>query len=122
MSSGTSLQLTSEKAWKNALIVAVTALISIYLVSLAYPPLGTYTFNALTVVAIVVGTSIGAITISHLRGNLIVEAFIGASLAFGVTALVNTLMGMGTSAEIGIIFVGNFIAILIVKGLLKKPI
>ena len=119
---GSTIQLTNEKAWKNAAIVAVAALIMIYIISLAYPPLGTYTFNIMTVAAVFLGTSIGAIVISHLRGNLLIEAFIGASLAFGVTALVSTLLGAATSAEIGIIFAGNFVAILIVKGLLKKPL
>ena len=116
------IQLTNEQAWKKAAIVIVAALVAIYVISAVYPALGTYTFTPQTVIAVVVGTGLGAILVAHIKGNLLLEAFIGAITAFGGTAFIATLMGIGQTAVVALIFAGNFAAIIIVKGLMKRPL
>ena len=119
-------QVMSVPKEKQKLIVylILAAIAGEFIIPAVYAPLGTYAFTPMTIIATIAGTGLAGLIIAHIKANLLLEAIIGGVTALGTSVVVLLVMGQGATiqAGIGVIFAGNALAVLIVKGLMHKNI
>lgn len=120
MQTGKSLHLTDQQAWKKAIAVIIPTLAFVWILPTIWPTLGQAQFNVQTVLAMAVGTGASAIIIHQLKGSFIIEGIVGAVLTFGFTAVLYTIMSQPIESLLGVLVVGNFLSLMVIKKLMPK--